>query len=587
VTRSRACATTKDPEGELRAAQGDARRLCKRGQEVGLQLERGQAESPLASLFAQVSQDAEKPTLHVLLLAESEALLAQSLEWLGCGGAEVGSARALPGTAPCSLTPLLLEAVDLEEDGPELSQGQDLLLLVGGVEASWPAELTELTEDLALVQPVIALEDGADLPRRGWWRERGLVGEASLLSAIQLSGSAPPEQPPWLSKDRDPIRRASLARIAAKLERGAELVADRLQLDQRQLQQRVAGLDRREKTLDTGRVRDPRGKTAPLKELIEKQLGELESALADSNERSLLETGSVTSAITAAVFHIQSEDLSEEAGDRSIKLCLSPGAVLRLTESVQKALRQRLSEDTQLIQAHLNRLEEVLHGATAQAFGESVPWAPAAFDEELLWERLTRVISLEVRYKGEIPKRGMMARLAEGRRKVFMVLMSVSLMGGIFGGISRRGRMMGIMMLVFFVGAFAWTFISWRGEDADRLEQELQKARDALGSEMKRILREAQREKQQKIKEHLSEVKKAGVRQVEEQGKVVGGAQSQVHDSEREQLRSTRKQNDQRLRDLGNKSRDVDRLIKDAGDLRRKVKNALRDLARATESARS
>ncbi|MEY4762805.1 MAG: hypothetical protein RLZZ200_2661 [Pseudomonadota bacterium] len=107
---------------------------------------------------------------------------------------------------------------------------------------------------------------------------------------------------------------------------------------------------------------------------------------------------------------------------------------------------------------------------------------------------LEEVLQVGVRYRGNLPRRGFLDRLGEGRKAIFGILMFVSLFGSFVGFNWRRVAWLGYLFMAIFVGAVFYTYRSWREEDALRISDELDKAREALGQELKRLAGETARE---------------------------------------------------------------------------------------------
>ena len=104
-------------------------------------------------------------------------------------------------------------------------------------------------------------------------------------------------------------------------------------------------------------------------------------------------------------------------------------------------------------------------------------------------------LDFKIRYRGEMPGRGFLKRIGEGRRAMFMVLMMFSIFGGMLGFNYRNYALMSVFFIILFVGATIWTFFSWRRDDEFKMVGEVEKARDQLHTEYLRAIGEIERDR--------------------------------------------------------------------------------------------
>ena len=149
---------------------------------------------------------------------------------------------------------------------------------------------------------------------------------------------------------------------------------------------------------------------------------------------------------------------------------------------------------------------------------------------------ITEMVNVEISYRGEMPKRGFLQRLVAGRRQVYMILMSVSMFGGAFG-VSRTSPSIRNLFLGLFICGVIYTFSSWRREDRERIEKELDRVKDSLSGEVKRILTEVNREKLSRISAHLGEISKEALRKIDASVREVATRKSAQIDQSRLEVR--------------------------------------------------
>ena len=92
------------------------------------------------------------------------------------------------------------------------------------------------------------------------------------------------------------------------------------------------------------------------------------------------------------------------------------------------------------------------------------------------------MLDLDIKYRGEIPRRGFMQRLGEGRRIVFVGMMALSLVGSFVGFNVRKAAWAGVVFLLLFLGAVAFTYRSWRHEEEESFGKEIERVRESVSA---------------------------------------------------------------------------------------------------------
>lgn len=539
------------PAAAIEAARPSAEDIARGVHEVAQLLERGQATTPLSDLARSAMQPAT--TAFRLALAGDDPERRQAvLEWL------VGTAAAAPlADLPWPAGALLqlqpqgfalqmqgaprsefadpgaftdaLRGLLATQDGPGSATG---LRLQVPASSSMPLDLmllpptaqwTEVPDALATLaaHPTILLDLGTTAaPAPGV--PQGLLPEPAAVWPVVQADEAPrndralpgvprlpaarPGQPlPWVSSQghalsnawRDLVHARGLADLVeAALERLAEdagRLRARLKREQRveRGSEAEVGQAQLRSALDTARVK-----------AIE-DLGQLTAMLREHARRALQRSGTLGQALHALAARVQPDDLVREEAGKVVRLQLDPRQVAGLEGRLAAACRQLLDDQCSLVRDTFElvrrRTEEALQAAGARNLG--VPLPPP--DAEPLWQALREGVKLDLRYRGEIARRGWMQRLGAGRQTVFAVLMLLSLIGGFVGFNVRQAAFAGIILLVLFIGAVAWTYRSWRDEDRLTLEREMEKVRDGVLSELERLTADVARDLQARLQELL------------------------------------------------------------------------------------
>ena len=124
---------------------------------------------------------------------------------------------------------------------------------------------------------------------------------------------------------------------------------------------------------------------------------------------------------------LEHADLEHEPGAKSIKLTLASVAQGQLGSALRRCLKDEVSRDVAAMAEGLQALQKRLEPALEAAAGVPVRLGMATPDSAALWGEISDMVSVDVRYRGEMPRRGFFQRLGEGRKAVFAGLMVLSL----------------------------------------------------------------------------------------------------------------------------------------------------------------
>lgn len=128
-------------------------------------------------------------------------------------------------------------------------------------------------------------------------------------------------------------------------------------------------------------------------------------------------------------------------------------------------------------------------------------------------------MEIKPRYRGERATRGFFKRLGEGRKSVFMILMTLSIFGSMVGFNYRDYSFMGVIFLSVFLLSFIYTFFAWKKEDKMAMEKEVEKLRDQLHTDFIRVIGEIERENNRELNEQLRQFKELLVQKNQDMNK--------------------------------------------------------------------
>ena len=577
----------------------EALRLC-------AALDDGQSERPLGGHFRSLSEEVDRIPFGFVLFGLTHDDTSQVLGWL-CGrspGSISLPAPESPGVleicgeydpeildtgiaAPESATAVTRRPAALNR----LVEDKCLLMVAAGPDHRLTddenAAIGEIAPLVGALWPVVVTEEqeigSRELGQLKWYRDRATKAEILVLPPFCLSTRQPPKFPDLLTDAADPLRQAlAFPHHALRLAAAALLVAERHEEECRRLSSKQSVLSRKLKLEDeTAKDQSLKIEVERIRAECQDELAKLSSGIGELNRKAMLSSGDLLRSVQEAASRVESDDLEGEARGSTTRLTVHEEALDRLAETTKQALRAKLHEDMIFLNDGLELVEEQVREGLAAFCGEDMSLELAVPDENEIWDVITEMVSIEISYRGEIPKRGFLQRLVEGRRQVYMILMSVSLFGGAFG-VSRTSPWVRNLFLVLFLCGVVYTFFSWKREDRYRVEKELDRVKDSLSGEVKRILAEVNREKLSRISAHLNELGREALREIDARVREITARKELENDQSRQELRSRLQSLEQQKRERQPQGQLAAKLNQAAQELERTCQTSLREAIHAS-----
>lgn len=326
------------------------------------------------------------------------------------------------------------------------------------------------------------------------------------------------ELPPFLTRAHDTIRIGLfLAHNATIFQQAVATLNSQYQQESRQLTTRIQRENRKLKQIDGQHSAQSHRKGADtLRTGLDIAIEKLSESLRENARKQFLPSSDLARSIRQQVEGICVDDLQQTEAYREITLTLKDQSQQRLSEQIRDNLRHCSAQMVTHLREQVGKLVNDTEWAVQQTIGVPVAVSHQHLDDQKVWAALHDAVHLDIRYKGTVPKRGLVHRLGEGRKWVFMLLMTLSLVGTMAGFNWRAMWFMGWIFLFVFVGAFVYTFLSWRKEDESRLEKELDRIHENLLSEVRRSLQDSQRELTAQLAQYLDKTRRDLQRQVEQ-----------------------------------------------------------------------
>ena len=261
----------------------------------------------------------------------------------------------------------------------------------------------------------------------------------------------------------------------------------------------------------SGGVAQDRAASDALRAELADALQLLDRALRERCRRTLANEGGVQARMAAEVEKVCDTDLARETARKAVNISLRRELFIDL----QRAMREHVEQDLHSMVGEANGaladLDALVGRSLRSCVGTAVVGSIPRWHVAPLLDRVVDAMQFNVRYHGTLPRRGFLHRLSEGRKSIFTVLMFTSLFGSFLGFNWRTHPMLGGLFMLGFLCAVAWTYRSWKDEDRERLEEELEKAREQLRMEARRILGDVYRELQAAWAESIEAARRSGI----------------------------------------------------------------------------
>jgi hypothetical protein len=349
-----------------------------------------------------------------------------------------------------------------------------------------------------------------------------------------------------------PLRQAiALAAHQRRCRSLLDMIGERYDADVRQMESRHKREARLERAAEAAaKEQDVKAILDRCKSQFNEELGRVLQTLRENARRSLMKSGGLGQALEALLASLQAADLERETAHKTIRLSLKPAVLAEFRKRLGKALRQQINEDCTLVRDSLDLLRQSSEQALAAAGATTRSLALAAPDNRALWDAVSDALQLEIKYRGELPRRGFWQRMAEGRRIVFVAMMLLSLTGSFLGFNIRQIGIFGILLLLLFLGGILYTYTSWRKEETESLDKEIDKVKESAQQEFSRALNDILRDHLAHLQQILDDLKKDGAARLDNALREAQHNKAQSVEMERREARDKLRMIEQRLKEM-------------------------------------
>lgn len=428
--------------------------------------------------------------------------------------------------------------------------------LTGNMRGFWPL----LTVD--------ELAEEASFPDVGWWEQHN--GAVNTLVPKLITKHVDASLPEWLTDTSSSEREQYInSFFARKLSDNLAAIYERYQQQAALLEQRKAKLTSPNSSLTVG---VDRREVDKLKQFCDDQILTARKDLDAQIQTMALQTSSIAKVIEQSLVQIAFSDIHVEPSHSILKLSLQQSFTENFEQNIKQESKRAFKQYYEQAQSHIHTTWEQLNNQLQALAVNKL----AVLDIPLLQtytDTIGQRLEFNLNYRGEMPKRTFMTRLSESRKLIMGLSMATMVLGGVAKagwGVDLRSSVM-LLAPIILIGGFIYTYIQWPKEDAEKLEKELDKVRDNLKSEVRRVVSDIQRFIQQQLFELLDTQKRKIQKSLAITIQEHSDASKQQVEAERSKQQQNAQKIDQELRQWQNTQRQLERLKADAQALSRKL----------------
>ena len=587
--------------------------LATAAHQVSMQLERGQAETPISSAFESLIQSGQDQPLHVSLLCFQLKSKETLWHWL------VG--QTTPQTV--NHNQLMTVQLNLEQtievptpsiagwaDGPwqnvqltiadsldqlrndtrlyqQFSTRGHLFMFAATADHvlsdSEEIFLSDLAESFSVVWPIVVgakTDAAADLQ----WTNTLLRTRAQRLEPFCLLPTDRDGGGAVLSDVSSPLRQGLLFERRAQALSGAVTnLADRHQRELNSVETRrkllgepARGLSLRKPVVDEKAL-------AVVRDQFSEQLVALEKQINLKSDRATQPLGLLTN-LMRENSQLTIEDLDKEQSPSLLKLSVNGSHLATVNRTIEHALRQELTNDVATILSRLQQLTQQASNGISQALGGPAYLSTTTLLESRIWRTVENLMAIGKESHIELARKGVFDMLTAGRQKVFILIMFVSLMGrmglpNLFqSGLMRTG--FGLFMASVLISSMVNAVFVWRREKKSQSEKELSKIKETLFNDGTKVIEQVEKGKLTYIREYLREVGKDFEKQLKQAIEEQGTLRKTESEAESQRQEANRKKLDQKIKSLSEIGRQIATFTTDVRSLHTSAQGVVREAAR-------
>jgi len=434
----------------------------------------------------------------------------------------------------------------------------------------------ELSRNMAGFWPLLMvdeLNEEVTLPEIGWWEQH--KNAEVLIEPKLLTSHVPPNLTAFLTEVDNEQRQAFFYQLQARrLAKSIDAIFSRYQQDAGLLQQRKDKIQQQHQSSPLLSPTDDRREWDKLRQAMDEAFLSARKEQEQAIQSFSLQGSGVSQAVKEYLEQLNFEDIDQELGHSTVKLSLKSSALSDLRQLVLKQSKLAIKKQHQQCESQMLAVQDLLN-QQLQTMAVPVISSRQIPERYSLYDALDERLELNLNYRGEMPLRTTMTRLSESRKVIMGISVATMVLGGMgtaLWGIDLRAAVMTIAPLLA-VGGFAYTYVQWPKEDAEKMAKELDRVRDGLNSEIRRTLNEIQRFLQTLMNETQDKQKRSWQTELQDINHSHQEHQRSLQEEQKQEQQKKMQGIEQELRTWQNIERQLERLKFDTAELSRTLAN--------------
>lgn len=320
-----------------------------------------------------------------------------------------------------------------------------------------------------------------------------------------------------------------------------------------------------------------------IKTRLQEDLDAIKKNREDAAKRSLLVDGDLYKSLHRISEGLRVDDIDKTRKETVIKLALAEDKQTEITDALRNEMRAIVMGDLGMIDETVTATREELESQLESTLGLRTRLHLDPIDRSAWWDSVVSLARPEIRYRSEMPIVTLGKRFSEARGGLSLVMVAGGLLTGLQAFVdpeTLKSIKVGLyaLMIPVLVGGLIWTFVSVKKRDRVTLDKELDRLREGVLSELRKVANELLRVQATQISTLLGRISKQLNSQAAD---LLKKHETQTKGAREEETRKARERNkgiEQRSREKTQQRTELARLRTSIGEIRRSLADWLRGL---------
>jgi len=327
-----------------------------------------------------------------------------------------------------------------------------------------------------------------------------------------------------------------------------------------------------------------------LRNRIQEDLDTIKKNREDAAKRAMLPGGELLIRLTEICDTLEVTDIEQDRRDTAIKLSLSDHQLSEITAALQQEVKRVVLGDLSVIDETVDATREEAQAQLESTLGTRTRLHLDPIDRSGWWDSIVTLARPEIRYRAEMPVITFGKRFSEARGGLSLIMIAAGMLTGLQAFVSKetlQSLRTGLysLMIPVLLGGLIWTFVSVRKRDRTTLQKELDRLREGVLAELRKVAGELLRVQGTQIASLLGRISKQLNAQA---GDVLKKHESSARNAREQEAQRARERNrgiEQRSREKSQQRSELSRLKSSVPEIRRMLSDWLRILTTPASAA--